>query len=382
MTPEEFMPAAAGDLVDVPGGWAFVPHLLPPELPATWEMAAKLETAAEAMARVAGRAGVIPNRTLLIRPLLTREAVESNRLEGTHTQIEDVLRSEVAGAPKDAHYADRIREVNTYLAATAEGETWVNEDRPMTSFLLRALHKELISGTRGHDRRPGEFRRRQVIIGDRDDTPLTARFVPPPPEHIEPAVENLVEFIERDRRYPAIVSAAIAHYQFETIHPFEDGNGRLGRLLIPLHLMRRQLMDAPLVNLSPFFESVRDKYLDTLKRVSTHGEWASWIGLFLDAVRAQSDDACRRADTLLELRERYGAVARERFRSRTALLAVDFLMERVFVTAAGLAAFAGCTYNTARTALEGLASAGILEADPAAYPQRWIAKELFDLVYR
>jgi Fic family protein len=190
---------------------------------------------------------LIQNKILIIRPLLTREAVESARLEGTHTHIVGVLRQEAGESPSDPIEASNNQEVINYLSATWHAESWLAEGRPLDLVLIRALHKDLLVGTRGEDKGPGRFRAGQVLIGAPGDTPERARFVPPPPQHVQPAVENLVAFLKNPAPYPALVAAAIAHYQFETIHPFEDGNGRLGRLLIPLQLTAAQAITQPLI---------------------------------------------------------------------------------------------------------------------------------------
>lgn len=383
MRREEFESDLAGTLVPIPGGVAFLPAPLPPGFEPTWALGSALEGAMQALASVAGISVLLPNRELLIRPLLTREAVESNRLEGTQTRIEEVLLEQAAGPPPDPGRAARQLEVQRYLDATALGGEWVGDGRELTSFAFRALHERLISGTRGHDRRPGQFRAVQVLIGARGESPLEARFVPPPPEHVPLLVENLIEFMEAPPfSFPALITAAIAHYQFEAIHPFQDGNGRLGRLLIPLYLMRRGVIDAPLVNLSPFFERQRPDYLRLLKRVSTHGDWRLWTEFFLAAVRSQAQDAATRAATILELAQRYSDLALYQSRSRVARIAIDYLLAEVYVSASGLAGHAGCTYRAARMALDFLVQHDVLRQVPGTYPQLWVAHELLDLVYR
>ncbi|MFN0096146.1 MAG: Fic family protein [Dehalococcoidia bacterium] len=382
MHPDEFTDRSPGELVPITGGWAYLARPLPPPpLAVTWAFASRVEDAARALATAGGVSAEIGNKELLIRPLVTREAVSSNRIEGTHTQAEDVLRAQEMGPPRDRAYAALVTEVERYLAVTKMASDWAAEGRPLSAFVLRALHRELLAGTRGEDRRPGEFRRQQVVIGQPGDTPVTATFVPAPPEHIEGLVENLLAFAAAPEDYPALVVAAILHYQFETIHPFEDGNGRLGRLIIPIYLMSRGFTEQPIVNLSPFLDAHRREYLDLMKRVSTHGDWESWIRFFLDAVQAQAVDVATRAETLRMLRERYRVAAKAASRSQAAMVAVDYVMERVFVTASAFERAHRYNYRTARAAIEALASAGIVKEIEGSYPQAWYAAELIELAY-
>ncbi|MCC6419441.1 MAG: Fic family protein, partial [Gemmataceae bacterium] len=176
--------------------------------------------------------------------------------------------------------------------------------------------------------------------------------------------------------------AGIAHYQFEAIHPFEDGNGRLGRLLIPIQLISRGLIDAPLVNLSPYLERRRDTYLELLKRVSTRGDWQQWLMFFLRAVHAQADDARSRTRALIALHEKYRNLVRSGSRSQAPLVAVDLLMEQVFVSARDVAAYASCEYNTARAALTTMTGMGIVAPLEGTYPQLWYAREVLEEVYQ
>ncbi len=381
MVPEEFQDGFPGQLVSIPGGVAFVPALLPPRIDSSWELSAIVESAVRSLSRLDGQASLIRNQTLLIRPLLTREAVESARLEGTHTHIEGVLAQRAGGAPRDAAEDLNNREVLNYLTASSHGEEWLSDSRPFNLHLVRSLHAELLHDTRGANKRPGEFRPQQVLIGNRNDKPCDARFVPPPPEHVQPALEDLFRFVDSPEPYPPLVAAGIVHYQFETIHPFEDGNGRLGRLLIPLHLMWTESIEHPLIYLSPFFESRRDEYLQLLKRVSTHGEWKEWLIFFLRAVRAQADDARKRVQRILELDQDYHARVRQSSRSKVPLVAVDFVMDRVVTTVPQLAAYANCDYRTAKSALEALARLGIVQTRSKSFPQTWWAHEFLEQVY-
>jgi Fic family protein len=304
----------------------------------------------------------------------------SARLEGTHTHVTGVLLQEAAGPGSDLTEASNNQEVINYLLASELGQRWLAEGRPVNSFMLRSLHQVLLTRTRGERMNPGRLRTVQVLIGSPDDTPETARFVPPPPEHVQPAIEDLIRFVTENRTYPPLIAAGIAHYQFEVIHPFEDGNGRLGRLLIPLQLMAVKAIEYPLIYLSPFFEARRDVYLRRLKDVSTRGAWEEWLRFFLQAVHTQAIDALLRVTRILELHDAYRTRVSQ-LRSRVPPIAVDLAMERTIVTVAELRDRANCDHKTAKSALDKLTELGIVKLMPPSHPQRWIAQELIDAVY-
>ncbi len=321
------------------------------------------------------------NDFLIQRPLLTREAVKSARIEGTYVLIADVLRHEAAGPPADPAAALDNMEVIRYLHSLGSGLEWLREGTPLTPMFLRGLHHSLLESTRGADKHPGEFRTKQVAIGAEGDNPLTARFVPTPPIHIPELMENLTDFMQEPAPWSPLVAAAITHYQFETIHPFEDGNGRLGRLLIPLLLMRHDVLSRPLVYLSDFLDKNRDEYFDHLKSVSCHGHWQSWVEFFLEAVRVTALDGVDRVRRITSLREQYRQSVLASSRSQAPLAAVDLVMERVIISVAEVQEFAHCSYPTAKSALQTLSELGVLAPLEGIYPARWIANELMDKVY-
>ena len=381
MQAKEFTTNAPGQLIPVDKGVAFLPNDLPPALPPSWELANLLDEATSSLATFVGQAVAVSNHRLLVRALLARDAVESNRIEGTQTHIQDVLTQEAVGPPKNAERAQRNFEVLRSMDAATRGEGWLADDRPITVYLLRTLHAELMQGTRGQNKHPGSFRTIPVVIGKVGDGIAEAVFVPAPPEHIPGRMDQLVDFIQNDRAYPPLVSAALAHYQFETVHPFEDGNGRLGRILITLMLVARKLIQWPVLFLSPYLNANREQYFTLLKRVSTHGEWIPWVRFFLEGVIAQSNDGLRRARLMAEMHAQYRDAIKAQTRSQAALLAVDYVMERAVVTVPGLAAYASCDYRTARSALKALETVGAVEPHKESYPQAWIAVDLIDRVY-
>ncbi len=381
---EEFTEDAPGELLPVPGGEAvsFLPHPLPPALDASWELAIANQEAAAAVGELAGQARLISNQELVTGALVLREAVESNRIEGTQTLIEDVLLQRAAGPPSDRATADANLEVLRYVESLHLGAEAIQDGQPLSLFLLRSLHRTLIEGTRGDGKNPGAFRTKPVAIGRPGDTFEAARFVPPPPELVPDTMRALIEFADADPPFGPLIGCALLHYQFETIHPFEDGNGRLGRLLLPLYLVRRGVMDRPLLYLSHYLETNRDEYVQRLMRVSTHGEWAPWLVFFLHGVKTQAFDALARTSRVLELQAVYRERVRQRARTQAALAALDFAMEQVFVTVPTVEAYLARDYKTAQSAIRTLADLGILRAIPDSYPQRWVAEELLTEVYQ
>lgn len=382
MRREEFTPDAPGQLVPIPDGWAFVPAPLPPDIPPSWELVQASERAGRALGELLGQARLVANDALIMGPLLTREAVESNRIEGTHTLIEEVLLQRAAGPPRDAEKAVSNLEVLRYIETLNAAARAISEGQPLSHFLLRSMHSTLLEGTRGQNKSPGVLRTGLVGIGRDGQRPTDVRFIPPPPEHVAAALDNFFEFVRSGPSFGPLIACAVMHYQFETIHPFEDGNGRLGRLLIPVYLLAQNVIDRPILYLSSYLESHRDEYVNLLKRVSTHGDWLRWVSFFLEAVRYQAADARDRVDRVLALHERYRELVKANSRTQAPLTAVDVVMERVYVSIPEVAAATKRDYRTAKAAIETLAQLGIVSAMVGSYPQRWVARELLDHVYQ
>lgn len=382
MQPSDFAETMRSHLIPFDDGWSFVPPPLPPRLELGWELVRLLDAASVELGQLVGQARQHQNTALFTQPLLFQEAGESSRIEGIHTRASDLLLQR-AGLGKAAVAAkDDNAEVLRYLDAMKEGESWVSADRPFSEFLFRALHKVLLEGVRGRDKHPGEFRRRAVWIGQASDTPGTAPYVPPPWEHVQPAMEELVAFARgQGQAFPPLITAALVHYQFEAIHPFEDGNGRLGRLIIPLLLIERRVLDRPLLVLSPYFERDRFTYYELLGRVSKQGDWGAWLAFFLTGVREQARAARSLIDRVEGLRKEYQERVGELVRTKGGYIALDAVMEEVIVSPRGIADRARISINTARAVLDGFHRAGIVEPTPGSKAQRWWAKELIDAVY-
>src|SRR3989449_8820686 len=273
------------------GYWAYVPAPLPP--PIAWDggLTATLSSADRAIGRLAGEGRRLPNPHVLIRPFVRREAVLSSRIEGTRATLGELLAAE-AGAAVDRSPAD-LREVANYVVALEHGLKRL-KTLPLSLRLTRELHTKLMTGVRGGHATPGEFRKTQNWIGPPGCTLENAIYVPPPPEVLVECLGAWEKFLH-DHSLPVLVQAALMHIQFEAIHPFLDGNGRVGRLLITLFLVERDVLPTPLLYLSAFFEATRGDYYDRLQSVHAKSEWEGWLEYFLNGVARQSEDALNRA---------------------------------------------------------------------------------------
>jgi len=382
MNATDFTQDAPGQLIAIPGGHAFLPGQLPIELEINVGLVNALDEARGAVGEFMGQSTRVANPQLVMTPLLTVEAVESNRIEGTHTLVSDVLREHVAGRQTEKPRArGELDEVLLYRSTLWSGADSIRSGQPMSHVLIRGLHQQLMAGDVGADTDTGNYRGTQVLIGNRGDSVATARFVPPPPEHIPALMDNLVGYMAEDAVYPGLLTAAVSHYQFETIHPFIDGNGRMGRLLLPLLLMQRAVIAEPILYLSAYFENHREQYYDLLKRVSTHGAWTDWLVFFLNAVKARADDSTAKVASVIALQDRFTELVRGETRSQAALAAIDLVMSDVFITASDLQRYAGCAYNTARGAIDSLVELGIVTAVPDQYPQMWVSPALLEEAY-
>ncbi|MFM7169861.1 MAG: Fic family protein [Cyanobium sp.] len=282
---------------------AFVPAPLPPDPPMVLEgaMQGLHERALLACGRLDGLSSLLPDPELFLYAYVRREALLSSQIEGTQSSLSDLLLFELEDAPGVP--LDDVVEVSSYVAGLEHGVARLREGFPLSSRLLREIHSRLLARGRGADRLPGEFRRSQNWIGG--TRPSKASFVPPPPGLVEACMGQLELFIHggphAEHSLPVLVRAALAHVQFETIHPFLDGNGRLGRLLIVLMLIDASVLDQPLLYLSLFFKQHRSRYYELLDRVRQEGDWEAWVDFFLEGVESTAAAAVTTAQRLLEL---------------------------------------------------------------------------------
>lgn len=343
---------------------AFVPAPLPPDLALNWASITLLEEARAALGQLAGAGQQLPNPHLLIRPFLRREAIFSSRIEGTYASAEQLALFDVA--PQSAVAEPDSREVANYVHALEHGLARLSE-LPVCQRLLKEMHAVLLEGVRGNRDRPGEYRDVQNLIGKPGEPEELARFVPPPVADMQAGMDALEGYVSRpvdERRWSPLIDIALTHYQFETIHPFRDGNGRVGRSLIALLLCERGLLPQPLLYLSAYFERHRDAYRDLLLGVSQRGEWTAWLDFFLRGVTEQSHDALARLRRLLTLWDEYRRTLQTSRTSALALTLVDELFAHPALTVTGAARLLGVTHRAAQMNVDKLVSAGVLELLP------------------
>jgi Fic family protein len=349
-------PTIPGKMVPQGSFSAFVPAPLPPTLNWTPRLISVLSDADRLIGRLAGEGGRLPNPHVLIRPFLRREAVLSSKIEGTQATLGELLAAE-AGAVVDRSPED-LREVGNYVVAMEHGISRLGR-LPLCVRLTRELHETLMIGVRGHHSAPGRFRTVKNWIGKPGSTIATASYIPPPPGEVEPCLAAWEEFLN-ESSLPPLVTIALAHYQFEAIHPFLDGNGRVGRLLITLFLIERHILPTPLLYLSAFFEASRRDYYDALRGISERGAWNDWLEYFLLGVARMSEDALSRATRINELLAKWQKkVSGES--TNNPLRVVELLGQNPFITVKGVSERLRVAFTTGQRAIERLERAGIVK---------------------
>ena len=292
----------AGDFIMQPSGFkSFLPHDLPPEPPIEFdgEMLNLLSEADRKLGRLDGVTQILPNPDLFVAMYVQKEAVLSSQIEGTQASLTDVLEINT----KDEKKED-VGEVVNYVKAMNYGLERLKEF-PLCLRLIREIHEKLLGKGRGSNRNPGEFRKTQNWIGPSGCTLSDARFVPPTVPDMHKALENLENFFYADDNIPALIKIALIHSQFESIHPFLDGNGRMGRLLITFWLCQQEILSRPLLYLSYYFKKNRSEYYDRLMAVREKGDWEGWIKFFLKGVAVTADEATSTAKEIIKLKSLY-----------------------------------------------------------------------------
>lgn len=355
---------------------AFVPAPLPPKFEWTPRLIRVLSDADRLIGKLAGEGGRLPNPHVLMRPFIKREAVLSSKIEGTQATLGELLAAE-AGVTVDRSPED-LREVGNYVLALEHGIVLLQK-LPLCVRIIRELHEKLMTGVRGELATPGRFRKIQNWIGKPGSTPETASFVPPPPGEIESCLAAWEKFVH-ESELPPLVTIALAHYQFEAIHPFLDGNGRVGRLLITLFLIERRILPTPLLYLSAFFEIARRDYYEGLRGVSERGAWNDWIEYFLLGVARMSEDALSRATRMnAKLAEWQKKVSGDS--TNAPLRVVELLAANPFVTAKGAAKRLDVAFTTAQRAIERLERLKIVKQVGDAKRDRvYCANALLDIL--
>ncbi len=355
-------PPRAGRYIRQPAGYrAFIPEPLPPVPPVqlTGEIQRLLSEADRALGRLDGSIQTLPNPDLFVFMYVRKEAVLSSQIEGTQSSLNDLLAAEAhvlsSDQPKD------VDEVVNYVRAMNHGLDQLHT-LPLSVRLIREIHAELLRGVRGSQLTPGELRRSQNWIGPGGSMLMDAAFVPPPPEEVPAALGELERFLHAPTDLPALLQIGLAHVQFETIHPFLDGNGRVGRLLITFYLCERGILQKPVLYLSHYFKKHRAAYYDHLQAVRDSGEWERWLTFFLRGVIEVSAQATDTARRILALREEHRAAVTTHLARAAANghRVLEHLYERPIVSVADIQTLLGTTYPAASNVVNRLATLGIL----------------------
>lgn len=357
--------------------FAFVPKPLPGDVILTQSTYNLLSEADRALGGLDAKTELLPNPRLLVRPALSKEAVATSALEGTYAPLSEVLEAEYSKRT----VGSEVREVRNYIDAATRAVALIVE-RPICTAVLSELQKILVRGTRGDSYDAGRLRERQVYIGDGGFPIEDSRFVPPPPgEILRHGMDDWEKWINADSRMPLLVRAALGHYQFETLHPFSDGNGRLGRLVITLQIMQAGVLSYPILNLSTWLEPRRDVYIDHLLRVSETGEFDPWVAFFAEAVKARSHAASDAISQLLsvkdELVERLNSLGH---RGSVVQLAADLIGYPV-LNVPQARDLLGVSYQAANAAVGKLVELGILrQVSIGSYGRVFRCPKVFDVI--
>ncbi len=345
----------SGKTIQVPTGYkSFIPNSLPPTIQWTTQLVNALSRADFLLGKLAREGSELPNPHLLIRPFITREAVLSSRIEGTQATIGEVL---AANAGIDVQRnADDLQEVQNYIIALDFSIKRL-EKLPLSQRLIKEIHHHLMQGVRGSHATPGEFRKSQNWIGTPGCTLNTAKYVPPTQDHLMDCLGDFEKYLH-DRQLPPLVHTALCHYQFEAIHPFLDGNGRIGRLLISLLLIEHKLLPAPILYLSAFFEATRDEYYKQLYNVSAKGSWNDWLIYFLNGIAVQTEDVLSRAERINDLLSKWKILVAGT--SSIPLQMVEHFAINPYLTTSKIAESLKIAYSTAQRGILKLEDAKII----------------------
>lgn len=377
MNISDFRSGQGGRIIKASGGYhAFVPAPLPPKIRYDEQLMVLLSQADAALGELSGMGRYLPNPNLLIQPYMRREAVASSQIEGTQADLTDLFLDEIE-AQRTPPQSD-VREVRNYVAALEHGIRLL-QSLPISGRLVREIHGILMHDVRGQERTPGEFRRSQNWIGPPGSTLANATYVPPPhhPEMHE-CLKHWENFLNERDTMPELIQCALIHEHFEAIHPFLDGNGRIGRLLITLFLIERGRLSKPLLYLSSVIEQRRQEYYRLLQRIRTHGEWSEWLVFFLTAVRDSSRNAISQSQAILSLRE----ALREKLAMKHRLLTlIDELFMNPYIDIARAATCLGVSAPTASRDIKIMEEMGILrEISGKDWGRLWVAESILSAV--
>jgi Fic family protein len=377
MNKDDFHVSQAGQAVLTPKGyWAFIPDPLPPDISYDPHLVLALSRADAALSELSGLGRHIINPHLLIASYIRKEAVLSSRIEGTRAGIADLLLDDLE-TPDNASGSTDLKEVQNYVTALEYGIDRLNS-LPLSLRLVREIHAHLMEGVRGGNATPGEFRRSQNWIGPAGSTLADAPYVPPPADEMLDCLAKWELFLQDRGSFPELIQCALLHEQFEAIHPFLDGNGRIGRLLITLFLIERGRLSQPLLYLSAFIEANRQEYYNLLQRVRTHGDWNAWLHYFLRGVEETSKQAVRQAGALMDLREKLYIEIRNKPK---AVALIDPLFTNPYMTVSRAAELLNVSLPTARQVVKALEESGVLhEVTGRAWGKTYVANRILRLI--
>ena len=365
---------------------AYIPKTLPREVELSDAAWGEISDAMAELGRLDAASAHVPNPSILIRVTTRLEAVGTSALEGTYADLTEVFAAETSPGEDDvAELPNRIREVVNFVRTADLAYLWI-ADRPLTKGLVSALQGELVKGTDSDGPQAGDVRTAQIFIGPKDRPITEARFIPSPPgDQLQSIYDQWFDWVREDMTRPdlqVLVHAALAHYQFETIHPYHDGNGRVGRLVAVLQLMRRRALGLPVLSLSPWLEERKDEYRDHLFNLSADGQWEPWVRFFVAAVRAESKRSRDRTERLLHLQKELSARVREVLpRGRLAVDVVDNLIAFPVVTVADVERRHGTSNQAARNAVQRLVNHGFLDPlEDVAYGRRFWSPRVFQVI--
>jgi Fic family protein len=363
-----------------PAGYrAFIPANLPPDPPLEMdaELIRLMSDADRSLGRLDGVATVLPNPNLFVAMYVRHEAVLSSQIEGTQSTLEDVLQFEINAKGHD--YPKDTEEVVNYVHAINYGLVRLDK-LPLSLRLIREIHAKLLEGVRGSNRTPGEFRRSQNWIGPPDCNLNTAAFVPPPVHEMYQALDNLEKFLHNATSLPVLIHCGLAHAQFETIHPFLDGNGRVGRLLITFLLCQREALQRPLLYLSHYLKFHRAEYYDRLMAIRNDGDWEGWLRFFLRGVHEVSESATSTARAILNLREQHRGMIIKMSGNAGVLRLLDHLFEQPVISVKIAAEYLQCSYIYANKLIHQLVELEMLrETTGGQRNRRYAYKPYLDL---
>ncbi|MBI4208499.1 MAG: Fic family protein [Deltaproteobacteria bacterium] len=359
------------------GYQAYVPDPLPPPIEWNERLARHLSDADRKIGQLATIGSALPNPHLLIRPFVRREAVLSSRIEGTQTSLAELFADE-AGVETGRDRSD-LKEVENYVKALEYGIKRL-KTLPMSLRLMCEIHEHLMKGVRGNIATPGEFRRSQNWIGVAGCTLQNATYIPPPPYLLMECLGTLEKFFH-ESTLPPLVTIGLIHQQFEAIHPFLDGNGRVGRLLIILYLVEHGILPSPIMYLSAFFEATRDEYYARLNAVNENGDWKGWVEYFLNGVTRQAEDALSRIQQMQETVTKWKQLFTHKAADKNSLLLIDDCMTNPFMTVGGMAKKHKISFPTVQRAVDKLEKAGVLKQTSDAKRNRiYCARRILDIL--